>query len=71
MAEGIEQWVCKHCGSKDLIGTLPAWFQVNTVENVSIDFEADWGYGICNACEASGAFEEVAQPEEEATENDR
>lgn len=61
------RYVCRHCGSDKVQGTLPAWFTVNTFtpgigsQGPCYDGEAEWGYGWCEDCDASGQFLNVAK----------
>lgn len=58
---------CRACHSEEVQGTLPAWFTVNTFTPAvgelgsCYDGEAEWGYGFCPSCQASGQFLDVAE----------
>lgn len=48
---------CRKCKSRDVEGTIPAWFKVNEGgEPTSFDSEASWGFGYCNDCKESDFF---------------
>lgn len=60
------RYACRQCGSEEVQGTLPAWFTVNTFTPAigslgpAYDGDAEWGYGWCPGCDASGQFLDVA-----------
>lgn len=61
------KYVCRHCGSDRVQGTLPAWFRINDPEfpHVDTDFEADFEYGWCEACEHSDNFSNMVREVEQ------
>jgi hypothetical protein len=60
---------CRHCKSTKIQGTLPAWFRVNeeALTVVSVDVEADWEYAICEDCDESGDFYDLAEKAPDCT----
>lgn len=61
-----QRYRCRHCKSEDVRATLPLWINPNTGEHHDTDEGAEFGYGLCNACEETGGFldvcEEVPEP---------
>jgi len=45
--------VCTECGSQNVEISLPAWFNVNTLEQTGTDDEADPLYTWCHDCDES------------------
>ena len=56
------RWACPACGSRDVEIALPAWFRETdgfTLDQTSVDAEADILYWACNDCDGNGCGDPI------------